>query len=469
MPSKGTRFRMYQDLMSEAPVILEDARKAAQEIGLGAIPPVPGAPGRTAGQEKVLSRLREVVKDVYGDSYDCCPVSSPTLATRLACQAAFSPAIFTSAASAQASAGHRAQAPGPRLRCLVPRQKGFGLPAGFGPFPPKYKHIVELSERAQSGAGPEAPTRWGTDAAIVPLVGATYPVHGVSSTPVSMLASAKHDASLEAIAAAAEVNAPFLCGVFSLGPATPGCGFGPRDDRDVHALPAGLRELAAEFDVPCVIDDAYGMPFAERTPDGPGTSLEVYGHPGMGGLGLIVGTEDLVTPLVKELSLPAVGNGPADDLRAGAAPANPLSLAALLDLLTDLRDDPDRYARAVDRLYDIVTSGLGGLDSNFKQDVRIHKEYGALAVEVNYEDTWHEGRGIPVFTVEDSKAGTNLLEAGISAMGISCASVLEASIIVHLPTPGPARFELDSERIGLEMRGLAKLMEILGKRSGYLL
>lgn len=462
MPSKGTKFRMYMDLMTEAPSILDEVKKAAQDTGLGPLPPaatVPPAPpgaGPAAGEpqpfDKTLNRVREVVKDVYGDDYDCLPFSSPSAARRAALQAAFSPS--------------RVRAAGPRPRVLIPRQKRSLLPTGFELFPPMYKYIADLPEARQPGS-PPLPPEAAAEGVILPLAGARYPLHGVSSTSISMLTATNYDASLEAIAAAAEVHAPFLCGIYALGPATPGCGFGQRDDRDIHVLSNGLRELGAEFDVPCVLYDPYGLPFAERSPDGPGAALEVYGHPAMGGLGLLIGTEDLVTPLVKD-ALQAAGSGSADDWRKWAPPPNASSLAALLDLLSDLREDSERFAHVVDRLYEIVTAELSGLDSGFKQDIRIRKEYGGLSVEVNYEDTWRDGRGFPIFTPEDSKSGANLLEASIAAMGISCATVLEATITVHLAAPGPGRFELDSERIALEMRGLARLMEILAKRSGYL-
>jgi hypothetical protein len=89
-------------------------------------------------------------------------------------------------------------------------------------------------------------------------------------------------------------------------------------------------------------------------------------------------------------------------------------------------------------------------------------------VEVNYEDTWRESLGFPIFTTKDSENGVNVLEAGIEVMGLSLVTVREASITLRLPATGPGRFEFDEDRASLEVKGLARLLEIIGKRSGYL-
>lgn len=466
---------MYQELLAQAPAILEEAGDAAREIGLAEVSAPLPATGDAAREdtatrrspEKALDRIREVVKDRYGDDYDCCPVTSPSLGLWLACQSGF---------AVEPPGPGRTSAPRLRPRCIVPRQKESALPGGLSPLPPKYRHIPDRARQDRAGAGAVTAGQDSFDAVIVPLQSAMYVHHGASASPVSMLAGANYQASLEAIAAAAEVHGPFLCGFFSQGPSTPGCGFGPTDEEGVHTLARGLTELAAEFDVPCVTGETFALPFLGGTAlggtgRGRGTSIAVYGHPAMGGMGLIAGTEDLVTPLLKEVAYATVAAAEAstaqDSGRRGPA-VNLAGLPLLLNLLKDLATDPARYTRVVDRLYDIVTPELERLGSRFKQDLRVRKDYGSLAVEVNYEDTWRSGQGFPIFTVEDSRAGTNLLEAGISAMGITSVSVLEASLTVHVPNPGPAGIALDEERARLEMRGLVRLMEIVSKRSGYL-
>ncbi len=439
MPRHKYRFRMYQSLVAEAPEILEEARKAAQEIGLHgpANPQKPSASEDRSG-EKTVDRIREVVKGRLGDDYDCCVAVTPSAALWMTTQAAF--------AEADVHPASRVLLP----RCIAPRQKNFAVPGAL--IPPKYRHLSPAY-----GSGPQAQS--GFDVVLVPLEGAAYENHGVSYSQVSLLAAVNPEASLQVLAASAEVHAPFLSGIYSQGPSTPGCGFGPLDEQGSHLLHKGLGELAAEFDVPHVTDQTFALPFLDTTEREPGTAATVYGHQAMGGLGLVIGTEDLVTPLLKASP---------EDLSKGHAHAGQSGLPVLLDLVSDLVENPERYTRGLSRLYDAVTEQLGHLDSEFKKALRVRKDSGSLSVEVNYEDTWQEGIGFPIFSAEDSKNGTNLIEAGAATMGLSSVSVLEASIVMRLPNPGPARFELDDERARLEVKGLVKLLEIIGKRSGYL-
>ncbi|MEX0975295.1 MAG: hypothetical protein WD024_08130 [Bacillota bacterium] len=436
MPRHKYRFRMYQTLAAEAPAVLDEARKAAQEIGLD----VPASPAKRSGEdlpgEKALDHIREVVKGSYGGDYDCCVAGTPSSALWMTCQAAF-------------AGGHSGPAPQILLpRCLAPRQKGLMAPGAV--IPPKYEHL------RGPGDYPIPKTRAGFDVVVVPLQGAVYGNHGVSNSPVSLLASVNPEASLEVLAASAEVHAPYLCGIYSQGSSTPGCGFGRVDDQGVDVLHKGIGDLAAEFDVPHVTDQTYALPFLSGSEAEPGTSVTVYGHRAMDGLGLIIGTEDLVTPILKGIT---ANRG---------EPTKQPGLRALQDLVTDLAGDPDRYTRSVSRLYDTVTEELGHLAPEFKKALRVGKNSASLSVEINYEDTWGDEMGFPIFTVEDSRNGANLLEAGIAAMGISTMSVLEASIVMHLPDPGQGRFQFDEERAGLELKGLVRLLEIIGKRAGYL-
>jgi len=470
MPRLKHRFRMYQRLVAEGAAILEEAREAARELGLAPEPagppgkPEDGGDGRDKGLrrpvETTLDRIREVVKNAYGDEYDCCATSSPASALWLACQAAFAPGPPPS----------RPALAYVRPRCIVPRQKNLAVPGASNLLPPKYRYLLD---RAAGPTPSLSPVQDDFEAVIVPLEGAVYGNHGPSYSAVSLLAGVKPESSLDVLSAAAEVHAPFLSGLFYEGTSTPGCGFGPRDEEGVHLLQKGIGELAAEFDVPRVTHEAFGLPFLGGKTRERCSSATVYGHPAMGGLGLIIGTEDLVTPLLREaVHPPAPGSAPVtvppEESGISALSISPDSLLALLDLVTDLAADPDRYKRPLNRLYEVVTAELADLDPELENALRVRKETSSLSVEINYEDTWRDGPGFPIFSAKDSRNGTNLLELGIAAMGISTASVLEASITVHLPNPGLGRFDLDEERTRMDLKGLVRLMQIVGKRSGFL-
>jgi hypothetical protein len=438
MPRHRWKYRMYRELADEAPAILEEVRKAASDLGLG------GAAGAgdtghnvrasgsgVAGGAAAFDRIRDLVKNRYSDNYDCCLVETPAAGLWAVCQAAF--ASFTESGTRQ----------GCTPRCLWPRQKSLAVPAGI--LPPKYRHVYAGGKVTNRHL--HAPA---FDVVVTPLEGAVYAIHGISNTPASLLAAANLEPSIEALAAAAEVHAPFLSGIYAQGASTPGCGFGTLDDDGVNLLQSGCDELSAEYDVPFVVDDSHALPLLGEIP-AHGSSVTIYGHRALGGIGLAVGTEDLVAAL-----------------KAGAPQPGGLDAGQLLDTLSDLVENRDRLRRNLNLLNEKVAEILGKLDSVFRSRVRVRKDLPSLSVEINYEDTWHNETGFPIFTVEDTEMGTNLLEAGIAAMGLSLIASMEASITVRLPDPVGGRSEFDEDRTARELKGLVRLLEILGKRSGCL-
>lgn len=449
---------MYRELADEAPAIMDEIRKAAAELGLGGPIARPGEanmsarPGEagpiarsgetrpvsrpseaghgvrsTDANSSAFDRIRDLVKSRYSDNYDCCVVETPTAGLWAACQAAF------------AESGLRQ---GYAPRCLWPRQKGLAVSAGI--LPPRYRHVY-------GSRIPHRPVQTPAfDVVVTPLIGAIYASHGISNTPAALLAASNPEPSIEALAAAAEVHAPFLSGIYSQGSSTPGCGFGALDEDGVHLLQRGCDELSGEFDVALVVDDSHALPLLGEIPVH-GSSVTIFGHRALGGLGMAVGTEDVVAAL-----------------KAGAPKPGDADASKLFDTLSGLVENRDRFRRNLARLYERVTEALGKLDAEFRSRIRVRKDLPSLSVEVNYEDTWQDGIGFPIFTVEDTEMGTNLLEAGIAAMGLTMVASMEASITVRLPDPDGGRPEFDEDRAAREMKGLVRLLEILGKRSGYL-
>ena len=92
------KFQMYKHLQAKTPEIYAEARKAADDLGItkyrgqigltGAISGCP-APMRRNVMEAIMEgerrsiplatlveEIREIVKDVYGDEFDACPVAT---------------------------------------------------------------------------------------------------------------------------------------------------------------------------------------------------------------------------------------------------------------------------------------------------------------------------------------------------------------------------------------------------------
>ncbi|MGE5543171.1 MAG: hypothetical protein ACM3WT_09040, partial [Bacillota bacterium] len=99
MATPKYKFQMYKQLQANIPNIYAEAKKAADEIGIpaelrgkfgltGAISgcPAPMRKSVMAAAEKggaeviplatLVEQIREIVKDVYGDEFDVCPINT---------------------------------------------------------------------------------------------------------------------------------------------------------------------------------------------------------------------------------------------------------------------------------------------------------------------------------------------------------------------------------------------------------
>ena len=106
------------------------------------------------------------------------------------------------------------------------------------------------------------------------------------------------------------------------------------------------------------------------------------------------------------------------------------ALLTQVAVLKDLRDNPEMYTKQVDELYEIVTSEVEKANPKLRQGLKISKSYNSSTVEINYEDTWKDQMGFPIFSIEDMYAGSHLLQVGCSQMGIIATISYDANIFI---------------------------------------
>ena len=102
--------------------------------------------------------------------------------------------------------------------------------------------------------------------------------------------------------------------------------------------------------------------------------------------------------------------------------------------------------------------------------MKITKSYNSRAVEVNYENTWNGNElGFPIFSIEDMYAGSHILQVGASQMGIIPTVAYDGNIYI---SPGLGTTDdngqIIPERVRYAVKALVKLMEIVGRYSGFL-
>jgi hypothetical protein len=108
------------------------------------------------------------------------------------------------------------------------------------------------------------------------------------------------------------------------------------------------------------------------------------------------------------------------------------------------------------------------IDARIRPFFQISKTYNSGAVEVNYEDSWKDGKlGIPIFSIEDMYSGSNLFQDGMSQMGIIPTIAYDANIFI---SPGLGTTDdhgqLIPERARMIIRALVMLIEIVCNEAG---
>ena len=98
----------------------------------------------------------------------------------------------------------------------------------------------------------------------------------------------------------------------------------------------------------------------------------------------------------------------------------------------------------------------------------ITKSYNMGGTELNYEQTWDDGDfGIPIFTIEDAFANTNLMASAQEEMGVYPATIYSGNMFLG---PGLGTFDenadLNEEYTRLGVQSLVKSVEIVCKYAG---
>lgn len=480
------KFQMYKQLQLSIPKIYEEARKAADEIGIpadlrgrfgltGAISGCP-APLRKDILEysehgaleviplaKLVEEIREIVKSVYGDEYDVCPTNTCEAGIWVTFDALFTPPM-------------QGRGDNYRARYIAPYEKHLHHQGSYGrPFPGRFKDIFADRGSTPGELGFYGKRQNNLDTIIVPLEGAQYPVHGIKYWPVPLLSKVDAEASIEKMAMIAERHAPYLTGLTSLGYETPGYGYGDRDEEGTPLLQKYMAELADEFDIPYVIDNAWGIPFVGTDIRKSGAHVIIYSMDKATGAttsGLIIGKEEYMVPIRRALGMHGDRWGTTASYGKAAYVTQDPGKEALLGqiaALKVLRDKPEILTKPVDDLYNIIKDEFSHIDSKIANGLIISKSYNSTAVEVNYENTWANGIGFPIFSIEDMYAGSNLLQTGVAQMGIIPTIAYDANIYI---SPGlgttDENGQLIEERARFAVRGLVRMMEIIGRHAGIL-
>jgi len=481
------KFEMYKQLHAKVADIYADATKAGEEIGIpadikgkfgltGAISGCP-APLRKdimeAGEKgakeviplaKLMDEIREVVKDVYGDEWEAAATSTCEATLWTAFDTLFTPPM-------------QGRGDNYRARYIAPYEKHLHHQGSYGrPFPGRYKDIFADRGSTAGELGFYGKRQNNLDTVIVRLEGAKYEVHGIKQWPVPLLSEVDPEASIKKMSRQAEIHGSMLTGFTSLGYPSPGYGYGATDEEGTPLLCKYMADLAHSYDVPYVIDNAWGLPFVGVDPTKIDCDVITYSMDkatGAATSGLLIGKEEYMVPIRRALGMHGDRWGtPSSYGKAAYVTFDPGKEALLTQLqaLKVLRDKPEVLTKPVDDLYEIVVQEFEKIPAKFKDGIKITKVYNSTAVEVNYEGTWKNGQmGIPIFSIEDMYSGTNILQTGMTKFGVIPTIAYDGNIYI---STGLGTTDEDGnlipERARYAVQALVKLIEIVCKHAGVL-
>jgi hypothetical protein len=481
--SSQHKFRMYEKLQKNKSAIFSELEKQADVIGLpsnlkgniglgggsGTPPTVPKhvIDAISEASKKVISlatlvdTLRDLVKDVYGDGYDAAPLSTAEAACWIAMETLVSPPI---------------QGRGDLYRAayIAPYERHLHHQGGYGrPFPPKYKDLFADRGVTAGEYGIQGKRLTNLETIFVPLEGARYEAHGIKYGVIPMLTKVDPNASIERIKRIAEIHADRVSAITSIGYDTVGYGYGIKDRNGTPSLQKNIGELAQEFNIPYICDNARGLPFIGTDPRKNHADIIFYSMDKAAEgptSGLIIGKEDAMIPVRRALGLHGSREGTTSSYGKSAyvmVDVGKEALVGQIAALKRLKEKPDDMLEKIDQVHKIVLEEFSQSDIIPKEGLRISKSTNCAAVEVNYVDTWKDGEmGIPIFSIEDMYAGSNLIQVGIAKTGIKPPLCYDGNLVIVL---GQGNLDdeggLIQDNMRFAVRGLVKTLEIIIKWS----
>jgi hypothetical protein len=484
--SSPKKFQIYKKLYLERQEILEEAKRLGEKLrfpddlkGKFALTPAHSSyPGPIAKDIRkamdsasdelrplsdLVDDLRNSVKDFYGDEYDATSIASGEAALWIAFDSLATPSIL-------------GRGDAYRGRYIAPFERHVSHQSGFGrPFPPKYKYVAADRYVTAGELGVEGKRLFNLDTVLVPFVGTRYQAHGIKYYPAPLLSTTDAEASAKSITEVAERHSEYLTAFASLGYDTPGYGYGEKTADGAPLFQVRMGELAAKYNVPYITDDAWGAPIIGTDIRKTGASVVLYScDKGLRGplSGLMIGKDEAMIPIRRALGIHShrFGNPSAyaKAMYSAFDPGREVIVAQNV-IVRKLLEEPKYYTAAVDETFKIIMEEFDNFEpERLKDDILITKSYNNLAVEINYDRTWKEGEiGIPIFSEEDSFAGTALIEAALNAIGILPTITYDGNILV---TPGNGTVDdsgaLIEERMRFGIQALFGIIEIIDRHAG---
>ncbi|MBI9044333.1 MAG: hypothetical protein JEZ06_07595 [Anaerolineaceae bacterium] len=481
------KYQMYKHLHANMGAIFQEAQEIGKELGInsdykgkigltGAISGCHGSLNKEVARKmdeaafKVISSasldesIREVVKDVYGDEYDAALVSTCEAGLKVSFEVLCMPPII--------GIGDNY-----RGRYIAFYERFLHHPGAYGrPFPPKYKDLLAEQGETSGEYGLQAKRVYNLDTVLVKMAGAKFGSHGLKNHPIPNLLHVNGEETIAKVKKVSHIHADSLVGFTSLGYDTPGYGYGDKTEEGIPIIQRGLADIAQSYDVPYIVDNAWGAPFIGADIRKVGADIMVYSMDKVTGsptCGLIIGKEEPMVQIRRAVGIHGTRYGALSSHGKAAYVTMDPGKEALIGALTALqimKEEPSIAIKSFKRLFEIVEEEFQNLNPALANGWTIFPSNNSLAVELTYHDTWKEERfGIPIFSVEDMYAGTNLIQMCLSHMGVMPTITFDGGFWIsnglgNLDENG----NLLEEPTRLAIKALFKSVELVSKYAGLL-
>lgn len=480
------RHQFYQTLLNAIPAIESEARMAAKELGLseytgkyGTYQGSSSTPGRLpnyvldaiveSNQREVVparhyaDAIRELVKGFYGDEYDVCVTNTAEAALRISYEVLCAPPTMRKGDQY-------------RGRVLQLLGEDFEWGGGYGrAFPPRYKNLAIDRTVAGGELGIEGKSLNNLDTLFVKGKGVKYEIHGSKPNLVPLMTGLDVKGTLESLRKAADRHAPFITGVQAVGYDTPGWGFGERDADGTPVLMKGMTAIAADFDVPFIVDCASCLPFVGLDPRKTGADVMIYSMDKAGRApicGLMIGKSEVMSVIRKGMGWDGPRTGGTSSYSKGVFSMHDPgrdSLVGLHAFLKTVLESPKKVTDPVDVMYQILLEELRDFaPKRFRNKLIATSSHHMGGLELNYAESWQGNElGLPLYNLEDLYTNTNAIDCALVAMGQAPSTIYGGNVLI-----GPGLGLIDQngdlmpEVTRAAFRGLVKAFAITAKHAG---
>ncbi len=483
-----SKYQWYQKIYEKTADIVREAREFGEKLGLGKLKDDIGmyagsssrpgnlpkyvldeiikanTTGKVVPLRNLEDQLRDVVKSVYGDEYDAVAANTCEACIRIALSTLFQPPTMRLGDAY-------------RSRVIMPYAEDIEWVGGYGRFfPPKYKNLLVDRTVAAGELGVEGKSLFNLDIVLVKLAGATYDCHGVRWNPTPLLTQVDAGKSLDRLARTAERQARDLAGFAAVGYDTPSYGHGELDENGTPVFLKGMASLAEEYDVPFMVDVGSSIPFVGADPRKMGCDVITYSMDKAGRApcsGLMIGREEAMSQIRKGMGLGGQRFGELSShgkaVYTFADPGRD-TVAGLVAYLRTLRDHSRLVTDPIDRYHEILVEEFEAVEPEWvREKLLFVKTYQLGGTEINYERTWDDRQGMPIYTLEDLWADTNPVVLAQLAMGVEPATIYAGKMFI-----GPGLGTLDNdgnlieEYARLSAKSLVAAVNIVNKYAGLM-